>query len=265
MSSLGEYSAVSKRSTAKRRKARRWIYPEQHIASFARDEGRFLFFSIIANLVSKNAVVLDLGAGRGTQIETSRGYMRQLMSFRGRCLRFIGVDMDPAVTTNPHVDEAYVMGADGRIPLPDESVDVAYSFAVLEHVADPERFAREVDRVLKPGGWFCAWTPNKWGYVGIAVRLVPNALHARLASAAEPQDGRDEKDVFPTAYRLNTLSAIRRYFPEERFKNHSFLANGSPSYHFGRRIIARFWQLTMLLSPSGMAKALFVFVQKSGA
>lgn len=37
------------------------------------------------------------------------------------------------------------------IPLADESVDFLFSLAVFEHVADPFKVAKEVERVLKPG------------------------------------------------------------------------------------------------------------------
>ncbi|WP_027186563.1 class I SAM-dependent methyltransferase [Desulfovibrio inopinatus] len=39
------------------------------------------------------------------------------------------------------------------IPLEDESVDVVISFAVLEHVRDPEKCISEIRRVLRPGGF----------------------------------------------------------------------------------------------------------------
>lgn len=41
---------------------------------------------------------------------------------------------------------------DGRLPLEDASVDVAYSLNVLEHLADPVGHLREVHRVLRGGG-----------------------------------------------------------------------------------------------------------------
>ncbi len=55
------------------------------------------------------------------------------------------------VRENPYLDEAHVLGADGKIPLPDASVDVIVAYAVLEHVADPHSATREIRRVLEAG------------------------------------------------------------------------------------------------------------------
>lgn len=48
----------------------------------------------------------------------------------------------------------FVHGTLDRIPLADQSVDLIYSRAVLEHVGNLPRAAQEMARVLKPGG-FC--------------------------------------------------------------------------------------------------------------
>lgn len=238
------------------------LYPERRFSRVVRDEGKFLFYSIVADLLESHHVVMDFGAGRGHQIDAVSGHLRTLLDFRGRCKTVIAVDPDEAVLTNPFVDEAHVIDEAGRIPLPDNSVDIITSFAVLEHVADPAQVVDELYRVLRPGGWFCAWTPNKWSYVGIGVRMIPNRLHERLVPLAEPRDTRQSIDVFRTAYKLNIVKDIARLFGRERFHNHSFTANGSPSYHFGSIVIARFWQLVMALSPAKGRKTLFVFVQR---
>lgn len=44
------------------------------------------------------------------------------------------------------------IGADGRLPLEDDSFDVVLSTQVLEHVEDPALYLAECERVLRPGG-----------------------------------------------------------------------------------------------------------------
>lgn len=45
-----------------------------------------------------------------------------------------------------------VIGVNERLPFRDETFDAVFSLAVLEHVKDPFRSAREISRVLKKGG-----------------------------------------------------------------------------------------------------------------
>ena len=238
------------------------LYPERRIASFTRHEGRFLFYSLVADLLKPDSIVLDLGAGRGEQIESSTGYLRRLIDFSGRCKRYIGADVDPVVLKNPYLDEAHLMPPDASIPLADSSVDLIVAYAVLEHVEDAGRMAAEVRRVLKPGGWFCAWTPNKYGYVGMCARLVPDRFHADIVRMSDPKSRREKRDVFPVHYRMNTRAAIRNAFDARYFQDSSFYDNGPPTYHFNNMLIARFILLVMALLPKVMAKSLFVFVRR---
>ena len=69
----------------------------------------------------------------------------------------------------------------------------------------------EIERILKPGGWFCARTPNKWGYISLGANLIPNSLHVRFLKFLQPD--RQEEDVFPTRYRMNTIAALKTHFP----------------------------------------------------
>ena len=46
------------------------------------------------------------------------------------------------------------------LPLADNSIDIAVSLAVLEHLNDPGVFLKEIYRVLKPGGLIYLSTPN---------------------------------------------------------------------------------------------------------
>jgi len=49
-------------------------------------------------------------------------------------------------------DNIDVLAVNQRLPFPDSSFDVVMSYDVLEHVTDPFQSARELSRVLKPGG-----------------------------------------------------------------------------------------------------------------
>lgn len=239
------------------------IFPETQFVKFSRRQDRLLFFSAVNELVKPDDVVLDYGAGRNRFPEFG-AHLNMISTFRGRCARIIGVDVDPVVMDNDALDEAHVLGSDGRIPLRDASVDVIFSYAVFEHLVDVGKVADELYRVLKPGGWLCAWTPNKWGYVGLGARLTPNALHARLLNIAQPHS-RVAKDVFPVAYQVNTLRDVRKHFPDDRFDNHAFYYNAQPSYNFGSAAMARLWLVYMALTPDFLAQSLMIFLRKNSA
>jgi SAM-dependent methyltransferase len=59
---------------------------------------------------------------------------------------------DGSVTYNPIFIEFVTIDQHARYPLPDSSVDIMYSCAVLEHVHNLDAAFSEMTRVLKPGG-----------------------------------------------------------------------------------------------------------------
>lgn len=238
------------------------LYPETGAGGFTRVDSRVNFYVRVNALLRPEMTVLDLGAGRGAWAENLGGFRSRLVTLKGKCRHVIGVDPDAAVLENPTLDEARVAGVHEPLPLDDASVDLIVAYAVLEHVAEPVRFAAEIDRVLRPGGWFCAWTPNRWGYVGIGATLVPNALHARLLPLVAPSDRRHERDVFPTVYRMNTRRRIRKLFPGETYDHFSHVVAGPPSYNLGSPAVARILQLYARLTPPALGQALHVFVRR---
>lgn len=241
-------------------KVRAALYPEYPAFGFVKDQHRFVFFSYVSALIRPEMTVVDLGAGRDKWSEVESGYLRSLTRLKGRVAKLIGLDVDPAVLENPSVDEALVFAPGTAYPLPDASVDLITSWATLEHIAEPEPAVREIERILKPGGWFCAWTPNKWGYVGLGARLLPNSLHAKFLKGLQAE--RQEVDVFPTTYRMNTMGDLKRLFPTDRFEHFSFAHNGPPAYHGGRVWLARLWQAYGWLMPARLGSNLHIFIRK---
>ena len=172
---------------------------------------------ILSHLRAKELDVLDLGAGAGIVPQ---------MNFRGIARRVCGIDPDHRVRNNPHLDEARIAEG-GRLPYPDECFDVVFADNVLEHLQRPEEVFAEVRRVLRPGGAFLAKTPNRRHYVATLARLTPYAFH-RWFNARR---GRPAVDTYPTHYRANTRTALRRLAEFSGLRlQHVELVEGRPEY-----------------------------------
>jgi len=161
------------------------LYPDE-----ASRDPTIPFLRLVDERIRPEHEVLDMGAGAGAL---------NRYQYKGRIRRMVGADLDPRVASNPLLDEGVVADL-SSLPFADNSFDVAFSIYVLEHIADPEKFAREVARVLRPGGHFLALTPNRYHYVPLIASLTPTWFH-RWYNARR---GRSHADTFPTLYRMNT-------------------------------------------------------------
>lgn len=237
------------------------LHPEMKLGGFLPLDGTIEFYSRVKALARPTDLAVDLGAGRGAWFEEDESdFRREMRKLKGHVAHVVGCDIDPAVLGNRAVDSARLLAPGQRWPFDDASVDLIVSDYVLEHIEDPQAFAAEVHRVLKPGGWLCARTPTKYNYVSIGARLVSNVRHARVLSAAQP--GRKAEDVFPTAYRLNTRNDLDRAFSPARFENLSYTYSSEPQYHFGRVWVYRTFQFLHWLLPRAMTGNLFIFLRK---
>lgn len=166
---------------------RRAGYPEIEFGGFSDVDGSIRFFSRVAALLTSDAVVVDFGCGRGAHVEDPVVYRRNIRNFRGRVGRVIGVDLDRVGVSNPTIDEFRLLPSDGIWPIESSSVDMVLSSFVMEHLPDPDLFFSEAARVLRKGGYVCLRTPNIWGYVAIAARLIPERLHKKVLKRAQPE------------------------------------------------------------------------------
>lgn len=240
------------------------LYPESAVGGFSRVDGQIEFYTRINALVDDKSRVLDFGAGRGLwAVEPMPAMSRRLRRLKGRVAEVVGTDVDDAVLTNDTLDSAHVVPVGDPLPFPDASFDMVIADYVLEHVGESEAqdVADEIMRVLKPGGWLAARTPNKWGTTGIGARIIPNALHVRLLKRLQP--GRKAEDVFPVRYEMNTRRDLRRLFAKHRV--YAYGHTSEPAY-FGRSVLA--WRVAAFLArltPPGLAPTLMIFVEKRGS
>ncbi|MEB3980339.1 class I SAM-dependent methyltransferase [Mycobacterium sp. 663a-19] len=236
------------------------FYPESNVGGFSHVDGTVVFFNQVAALLRPTDRVLDFGAGRGEPIaDDPVPYRRQLSDIRGRCARLEGCDVDEVVLDNPYLDHAEVISPDSSLPYPNNHFDLVVARSVFEHIDDPTHVAAELLRIVKPRGWIAAHTPNKFGYIAVGARLIPNRLHVRSLRVVQPE--RKSQDVFPTRYRMNSRSALRKAFGGGADMFITGWAS-EPCYHFGSPFIYRVVKWTHRHLPAGLQPILFVYIQK---
>ena len=108
--------------------------------------------------------------------------------------------------------------------------------------------------------WICARTPNRWGPIALPAQVVPNKGHDRVLAVVQPE--KQTRDTFPTAYQLNTRSALLRHFPLASFEHHSYTYESEPAY-VGRSQLA--WSVAVGVSqviPQHFRSMLMIFLRK---
>lgn len=239
------------------------FYPESRFGGFSHRDCTIEFFTRINALLRSGDRILDFGAGRGGGItDDPCRFRRDLQKLQGRCAELVGCDIDPAVMDNPHLDNAVLIEAGKELPFPDASFDLIFCSYVFEHVADAGLVSRELLRILKPGGYLCALTPNKWGYVALAAALVSNRLHRKVLHQVQPT--RADMDVFPTIYALNTPGAIRRHF-SAKSDVVTYPYTPEPAYHLGSPLLYWAFRWVHKHLPDRFATNLFIFARKHGS
>ncbi|WP_416668445.1 bifunctional 2-polyprenyl-6-hydroxyphenol methylase/3-demethylubiquinol 3-O-methyltransferase UbiG [Egbenema bharatensis] len=102
--------------------------------------------------------VLDVGCGGGFSCE--------FLANRGAIVSGIDQSKPCIETARTHAQQNqlaidYQHGVAEALPYPDHTFDGVICVDVLEHVANVQKTISEIDRVLKPGGFFCFDTINQ--------------------------------------------------------------------------------------------------------
>lgn len=163
-------------------------------------------------------VLLDAGCGHSTVLE----------DVYKKCKMVIGVDLDrQGLNKNKLVDKKIYADLT-KIPIRDNSIDVVTSAWVLEHIEDPKKFTKEVDRLLKPGGYFTFIAPNIDGWYAFLASKTSNRFH-KIANKFCYK--RVEQDTFDTYYKINSEEDLDKYLVDGLgYRKMRFIYNDDPKY-----------------------------------
>jgi len=183
-------------------------------------DGTSQFAALIHKRLSRDARILDLGAGRGKAGP---------VNFRGEAGVVVGVDPDWGLSENSSVDR-HVLGLAQKLPFRAAAFDLVFSDWVVEHLPDPAGAITEVFRVLKPGGSLVFRTGNLFHYSYAIAAVTPHWFHRLVANWVRGVVD-DGDDPHPTYYRMNTEASVRRSLEQAGFAEEELLmVEAEPSY-----------------------------------
>jgi SAM-dependent methyltransferase len=109
---------------------------------------------------ARYAWAATLVRGEVLDVACGTGYGTRLLERRARVS---GVDRDEEAIelARSRAAGSFVVAEIPPIPFADNAFDFVVCFETVEHIADDERFVREIRRVLRPGGQLLISTPNK--------------------------------------------------------------------------------------------------------
>lgn len=163
------------------------------------------FAAVLSDLVRPGCRWLDLGAGARVHGGWSGVDQRDLA---GRAGMFVGSELHAEhLRQNPYLMHRCLANGDA-LPFCEGAFDLVSANMVVEHLEHPEQVFGEIARVLSPGGRAVFVTPNRMHpAVWVSAVALTRSSRRNLAHRVER---RDLEHVFPTYYRCNTPSAVRR-------------------------------------------------------
>lgn len=119
------------------------------------------------------ATVLDVGAGKSCLFVE---YLRDVTK-----VKIVGVDVsENEMLHNPDLAVRVVADVCQPLDFPNCSFDAIVSHSVLEHIDSQTQFFAEATRLLKPGGAFIHWLPNKFAPFALVNQVLPSSISRQI-------------------------------------------------------------------------------------
>jgi len=114
---------------------------------------------LLGKVNSETPVIVELGSGKGALKDIHPNY--------------VGVDISLFALERYLINRRAVQADMQKLPFKENSADLIFSVAAIEHVPSPEKVFAEIDRMLKEGGLayiFPAWFCRPWAAKGLLRR-----------------------------------------------------------------------------------------------
>jgi cyclopropane fatty-acyl-phospholipid synthase-like methyltransferase len=157
-----------------------------------REGWREQFDEIVHRQLRPRITVLDVGSGRNPTI---------LPADRPADVTYVGMDLSAdelRVAGQGAYDERVVADLATHVPSLVNTIDLAVSWQVLEHVKPLDVALDNVYAYLKPDGTFVALFSGSRSAFGLVNRALPNAVAKRLVKRSMRRD--ETTPVFPAYY-----------------------------------------------------------------
>ena len=119
----------------------------------------------------------------GTLVDVGCGVGNLWPFVTDRFAKYIGVDV-VQYDGFPEAGEFTKIDLDtGRAALPDGIADVVAGVETIEHLENPRAFARELNRLCRPGGWIIITTPNQLSFLSKLTLVLKNEFNAFRANS----------------------------------------------------------------------------------
>ncbi len=168
-------------------------------------------------LIGRPLTALDIGCGYG--IGRSIDLLR---AAKAEIDELWGLEPDPAVKHDTTLFAHFQNATMEEAKLPENHFDLAFSFMVMEHVADPERYLRAVNRCLKPGGTHFFITVNGHHYFTRLALLMKRLKLDEIVLRILRGKHVDEYH-YPVQYRCNKPRVIEQLAEQTGFEKPQFV------------------------------------------
>lgn len=188
---------------------------------------------VVSQRVTPGTDWLDVGCGRFL-FPHNKAMAKTLAE---RCGSLTGIDPSDNLFENELLDHReQCLLQDYK---PSRRYDLVTLRMVVEHITDPAGAASALADLVRPGGHVIIYTVNKLSPISLLSAVTPTSLHLKVKRKLW---GGEDKDTFPTVYKMNTRRDLAKLLAVAGFVEDAFeyLADTRVSAHY------RLWNILEL-------------------